>query len=877
MQRRRETDGLCRCSHRHSGCQIGRALVALALAASVLATASSPAMGAAAEVEKPVRLAGTDRYATAVKIAEAYVTEVAGTAGRSDVDTVILTSGLDEHFGYTLPTPALAKLYSAPVLLTEPDELPSTVATFLARPAITTVYIVGDAGVVSAEVESQVAAIGGVVVNRIADADTAYDAAVEIAGLVGWTPGSPGEVPGQGRTALLATGENFADALAAGPLAYRGEHPILLTPSPELPAAVSTFLRDSLTDHVIILGGAAAVDAAVENAVRLLGITTERWQGADRFGTALDIAQELLGADAPQQCFEDSGEIGLAYGWRSPDAIVSGPLLGELCAPLLLTEHTVLPPAVTEFLRSDDYATGDTAGKLRITVFGGTAAVASTALDAATRAATLVAVGATVEAFDGGCHFTVTFAAPVRAADAQDVTNYFNGNEPFRPEEVEGTIDTGNETSTTKAVVTLAGALREADATVPTGCAAPLQGHDRIGILDGEIRIATGSRRVGRVDYFVAADETAPTLTVDAAQGSSRVWLEADEPLRAQDGSVTVEFQRSGVGSVSQPVAVPAGVTRFEVYVPSELGNALEIGDSVTIAANRLRDLAGNATRTARKVVVRDTTPPRVSRITVTEPHAVAQASVTLTAGDPVVPTDSLIISAKPGTATDGTAGNEWTFDLDVRSQRPSSWSVTQTTSVQISAPNHHILVVALSNATETATVRQVADDLEARRDFNLLFTVEVLGFDSDTPIDTGGRKRFAGGASTVDLAVHWTEVAQECDVLGDRQAQTRLIEIDADGNGVTDFALDGFAFGDSDVTFVDGEPDGSDSIGPDQAACDTTTPGVRPGTLVARIRSERSNGLPSTQSSAFVREGAITDFAGNPNARQLVAPFLSP
>ncbi len=856
---------------------IGRALTALALGASVLATAHSPAMGAAAEVEKPVRLAGADRYATAVKIAEAYVAEAEGATGRPAVSTVILTSGRDEHFGYTLPTPALAKLYSAPVLLTEPGSLPTVVSTFLARPAITTVYIVGDTGVVSAEVEAQVAAISGVAVNRIADAGTAYDAAVVIAGLVGWSPGSPGEVPGKGRTALMATGESFADALSAGPLAYRGEHPILLTRRSELPAAVSGFLRDSLTDHVIILGGIAAVDAAVENAVKALGITTQRWQGADRFGTAIDIAEELLGADAPQDCFEGSGEIGLAWGWRSPDAIVSGPLLGELCAPLLLTERDVLPPAVAAFLRSDDYATGDTAGKLRISVFGGTSAVASNALNGATGAAALQAVGATLEAFAGGCHFTVTFAAPVRTVDAEDVTHYFNGNVPFRPEDVEGIVDAGDEASTTKAVVRLAGGVLEANATVPTGCASPLQGLDRIGVVGGEIRVAAGNRRIGRVDYFVAADETPPTLTVNAAQGSNKVWIEADEPLRALDGSVTVVFRRTGIGAVSQPVTVPAGITRFEVFVPIAFGGEMKIGDSVSIAANRLRDLAGNANRAIRKVVVRDTIAPRVSRITVTEPHPVAQASVTLTAGDPQVPVDALRISAKPGTAADGTAGNEWTIDLDVRSSRPSSWSITQTTSVQVSSLNRHILVLALSGAAEAATVRQVADDLAARRDFNSLFTAEVVGFDSDVPIDSGGRKRFEGGASTVDLAVHWTEVARECDASGSQQAQTRLIEVDADGDGATDFALDGFAFSGSDVTFVDGEPDGSDSIEPERAACDTATPGVRPGTLVARVRSERSSGLPTTQSSAIVRSGAITDFAGNPNAWQVVPRFQSP
>ena len=456
---------------------------------------------------------------------------------------------------------------------------------------------------------------------------------------------------------------------------------------------------------------------------------------------------------------------------------------------------------------------------------------------------------------------------------------------PFRPEEIEGLVDTGSETSTTKAVLTLANALRDANATVPTGCIAPLQGRDRIGIVGGKIRVASGNRRVGRVEYIVAADDTAPTVTLNAAPGSSKVGVEANEPLRARDNSVTVVFRRSGISADDgqAQVTMPGGVIRFDVAVPSAFGDGLKIGDSVSIAAGRLSDLAGNASKTIRRVVTRDTTAPRASRITVTEPRAVSQASVTLTAGDTEFPGDALRITAKPGTAVDGAAGNEWTIDLDVRGRRPSSWSVTQTTSVQISVPNQHILVVALSDSgtgagfTAGATMEQVADDLAARLDFSRLFAVEPLASAYDTPTDTGGRKRFTGGASTVDLAVYWTEVTRECDLSSNEQPQTRLIEIDADGDGTTDFALDGFAFGGSDVTFVDGEPDGSDSIEPDRAACDSTTPGVRPGTLVARVRSGRSDGLPGTESSALVRSGVITDLGGNPNARQLVPRLQTP
>ena len=865
----------------------GRALMAMALAASVLVAGPSPVQGAAAEVETPTRLSGPDRYATAVEIAEAYVDAVDGDSSRARVDTVILTSGLDAHFGYALPTPALARLHEAPVLLTRPDSLPSVVTTFLTRPEINTVYIVGDTSVVSAAVQRDVEAISGITVSRIANVATSYDAAVSIANLVGWSPGSPGEVRSRGRTALLATGENFADALAAGPLAYRGEHPILLTRSSELPAAVSTFLRDSSTEHVIILGGEAAVSAGVESSVQSLGITVERWKGADRFGTAIDIAEALLGFDTPQECFDDSGNLGLAYGWRSPDAIVSGPLLGEQCAPLLLTERDALPSAVADFLESDDWVTGDSDGKLRFTVFGGTAAVGTGAVDGATSAAALEALGATFEAVEGGCHFTVTFAEPVLTADAQDITNYLSGNSAF--DSNAGTVVAGDGTSTTKAEVRLEGTTIGSGATVPAGCTSPLQARDRIGIVGGDIRAATDNRRVGRVEYFVLDDETPPTLTMNATQGSDTVWIESSEPLEASadDGQATIVFRRSGISSSpSVDVPIVVGATRFEVAVPrSELGSALKIGDSVSIAADQVRDLAGNANEAVRNVVERDTTAPRVSQISVTEPQAVQVASVILKGNDgqtDATNQDAVTITALKGAAADGAVGNDWTIDLDRRNSRPGGWAADQLTSVQVSTASRRILVVALfvaNNTASTADANEVARALNAHRPFNALFSASVTGTGSDFLVDTGGREQFTDGASTVDLTLEWTEAVRtgdrpsDCTASAGQPVRVRLIEIDSEGDGTTDFDLDGFPFGNSDVKFID-DSDGPAIAG--KATCDATA-GVRPGTLVARIESASIDNLPSTRSTAVVRSGAVTDLAGNANARQTGVRLVRP
>ncbi|MCY4517064.1 MAG: cell wall-binding repeat-containing protein [Acidimicrobiaceae bacterium] len=848
---------------------LGRVAAALAIAATVLVVGNDPAQGAAAVVDS-TRLSGATRYETAVEIAETYVETVEEDSARATVDTVIITSGEDEHFAYALPTPALSRLHDAPLLLTPPDELHSSVTTFLTRYNISFALIVGGTDVVSAEVQSSITAISGIAVTRI-EGDDEYATAVEIAERVGWSPGSPGEIRGKGRTALLATGEHFADALAAGPLAYQGEHPILLTRSAELPDAVAKFLTDSRTEHAVILGGNAAVSAEVENEVTGLGIAVERWRGSDRFGTAVDIAEALLGFDTPQECFDDSGDVGLAYGWRSPDAIVSGSLLGELCAPLLLTEHDVLPSVVEDFLDSDDFVTGDASGKLHFTVFGGSAAVTEDAVDDAVDAASLVALGATFEAYEGGCHFTVTFAEPVRTGDAEVISSYLNGNSPFRAADLEGTPDAGSGTSTTKAVVTLADATTVAGATVPTGCSTPLRARDRIGIVAGEIRAASDNRRVGRVEYFIADDDTPPTLSLNATEGSDTVWVEASEPLvestTDSDDLVRVLFKRPGIADEPVDVAPGAGVTRFEVELPDAFGTRLKIGDNVSIAADEVEDLAGNANAAIRRVVARDTTAPRISQITVTEPSPVTQASVILNGTDAQDNAQAAFeVQAKAATTADGAAGNHWTIDLDVRSSRPTSWSSTQITAVQVSEATRRIQVMALATAVDTADVNDVVDALNASRTFNQLFVALVTGTGSDLPVDTGGRVRFTGGTSTADLTVEWTEAVRDCDDADD-PVRVRLIEIDADGNGTTDFDLDGFTFGASDVVFIEG--DGGDSIIAERATCDTTTPGVRPGTLVARIQSASIDNLPSTRSTALVRSGAVTDLAGNANARQ--------
>lgn len=94
-------------------------------------------------------------------------------------------------------------------------------------------------------------------------------------------------------TILVASGVNFADALAGSYLASVKNAPILLSYSSDsINAQVAEYIQNNLSDEgtVYILGGESAVPAALE--ARLSGFAVKRLAGQDRFATNLAILEE---------------------------------------------------------------------------------------------------------------------------------------------------------------------------------------------------------------------------------------------------------------------------------------------------------------------------------------------------------------------------------------------------------------------------------------------------------------------------------------------------------------------------------------------------------------------------------------------------------
>ena len=838
------------------------ALSAAALVASLLPVSGGPAGAAAVDVTS-ARVFGATRYETAVEIAEEYNDELGGS--RVGVDSVILASGADEHFGYALVAPALARRLEAPLLLTAPDQLSPATSNFLHRNDVETVFVLGGTETVSSATQRSIERIRDISVVRIMGADV-YSTAVAVANRVGPRAGEPGNYRSNGRTVLLATGEVFADALAAGPLAYRGEHPILLTPSDELHAEVARFFDRSDTEHVVILGGARAVGRSVEREILDEGLTVERLWGVDRYETAVKIAEELLGDRPPQSCF-DGGELGLAYGRKAADAIASGPLLGELCAPLLLTELGELPESTRLFLESDDYETGDVGGDLRITIFGGRSAVSPDAIAQADAAATLDPIRAQLSATEGRCHITVSFDEPVLTRDVENIRNYRIEGDTL--DSGQGNVDGGTGTTTTRATIVLSGSITPSDSSVPVGCAGPLIARDEVEVVGGVIGTENDRRTVRRVSASVRSDRSRPRVTLTALDGADVVYVDTNEPVEpGPEGDPRLIFERSGEDEVTQTFAVGNGSLRYEVFVPLEDG--LKAGDRVTLGDDEVEDLAGNLNREVTATARRDSVAPRVARVIVTEPVGRNASYIGIDgrfSGRRI--DDAITITAKATGDAYGAIGNDWTLEIDLQ----SDWAASRASEIEVSTRRETIL----ARIGFPRTLDNVARDFNSHPDFRELFDADVTGTSAGGSAivnDNISATNFREGTSTVDLTVEWTEPVRGCDALEGAVDSGRL-ELDADGDGEYDFFLDGRFATRLGVTFVDA-PGGNSAIITGEATCDTA-PGVESGTLVARLESSRHSSLPSLRSRLFTYAKAATDLKGNETVNRRVSNFVRP
>lgn len=181
------------------------------------------------------RLAGQDRYETAVRIAEQL---------DSHAEIAVVTG---EDYPDALSIAPVAGLKQMPIILVPRQETPQAVKEYLAAFNVQKAFIVGDDEVIGDQVVEQF-----VNAERITGSDP-YARNIAVANRF--------RAELSGKSVYAATGKDFADALTGTVLAAAARSPLILVADQELSGVVKTYLRENLPakEELFLLGGTAVL------------------------------------------------------------------------------------------------------------------------------------------------------------------------------------------------------------------------------------------------------------------------------------------------------------------------------------------------------------------------------------------------------------------------------------------------------------------------------------------------------------------------------------------------------------------------------------------------------------------------------------------
>jgi putative cell wall-binding protein len=260
------------------------------------------------------RVAGADRYDTAARFS-------AKTVQASRPITYVATGSA---FPDALSSGPASGLEGSPVILVQRDGVPAPARAELARVHPGHIVIMGGTGAISDAVLNDVKqySVGGNSIHREAGVNRYHTASLVSRNT--YKNGAP--------VAYIATGENFADALAGGAAGARNGGPLLLVERDGIPPDTATELGRLKPGRIVVLGGQGAVSSGVETQLRQYGPVT-RIAGTNRYDTAAKVARSEFGTLI--------GGVVVATGEAFPDAVAAG----AAGFPVLLVPSTGEAPA----------------------------------------------------------------------------------------------------------------------------------------------------------------------------------------------------------------------------------------------------------------------------------------------------------------------------------------------------------------------------------------------------------------------------------------------------------------------------------------------------------------------------------------------------
>lgn len=274
------------------------------------------------------RLEGETRYDTMSSI----VTEAFPQKSASKF--AIIATG--ESFPDALAASSLAGALDAPIILTGKKSLTPQADKQLTSLGIKYAIIIGSKQALSADVEKSLAKkLGKDNIMRCYGSNR-YETAYAIYQL-------GAKVNAWSNVAFIATGNNFPDALSAGPIAFATASPIFLynTASKTFDPNQLKALKSGQFKKIILLGSSSVLPESIRTQLGSLGgkSTCYRIAGSDRYLTSYAVAEFGIGTGILGNG-TTSNYAALATGTNFPDALSGAALCGRVGAPLYLVHDS---------------------------------------------------------------------------------------------------------------------------------------------------------------------------------------------------------------------------------------------------------------------------------------------------------------------------------------------------------------------------------------------------------------------------------------------------------------------------------------------------------------------------------------------------------
>lgn len=263
------------------------------------------------------RISGDTRYDT--------MSQIVQKEGLEQGQTVIVASGA--NYPDALASSSLAGALDATIVLTDPQSLSTQASERITAINPSLIIIAGGPAAVSQNVEQQLKQYSSNVKRYYGE--TRYDTSLALY--------KAGEQLGVkwGMVSLLATGDNYADALSISSYAYMSHMPMFLCSS------TKGFTNGELQEikkikQMLIIGGEQAVpQRIVKEQLYFEGALGNRISGSTRYETSINVAKRFAG---DYDGFLHMNNAVFATGANFPDALAAGPFAGRNSAVLLLAD-----------------------------------------------------------------------------------------------------------------------------------------------------------------------------------------------------------------------------------------------------------------------------------------------------------------------------------------------------------------------------------------------------------------------------------------------------------------------------------------------------------------------------------------------------------